>query len=205
VKHGPATAVLRAQAGRFGVDLDEPQLAKLLAYERLLEERAIPIGLMAEGDIGKIRVRHVLDSLRAAPPLARARDAYDLGSGAGLPGIVVAIARPDLRVRLVDNRRRRVAFLELAVIELGLSNATVMGVRAEALTERVDVCLARAFAPASRAWELSEPLLRPGGRLVYFAGREWGAEGAPPGARVCDVLGTPLLESAGPLVIMARQ
>jgi 16S rRNA (guanine527-N7)-methyltransferase len=205
VKQGSDASVLRAQAGELGVGLDEPRLAKLLAYERLLEDRAVPIGLVAVGDIGKIRARHVLDSLRASAPLAGARDAYDLGSGAGLPGIVVAIARPELRVGLVDSRRRRVAFLELAVAELGLSNAGVLGVRAETLTEPVDACLARAFAPAPSAWELAEPLLRPGGRLLYFAGTGERTEDLRARMPVVDVLSTPVLESAGPLVIMARQ
>jgi 16S rRNA (guanine527-N7)-methyltransferase len=205
VKHGSAASVLRAQAGELGVGLDEPQLVRLLAYERLLEERAVPMGLVAEGDVGKIRVRHVLDSLRAAAPLAGARDAYDLGSGAGLPGIVVAVARPDVWIGLVDSRRRRVAFLELAVAELGLSNVGVLGVRAETLTEPVDACLARAFAPAAPAWELAEPLLRPGGRLLYFAGRRERSEDLSARMPVVDVLITPVLESAGPLVIMARQ
>jgi 16S rRNA (guanine527-N7)-methyltransferase len=198
-------ATLAAQAAEMGVVLDERQLAKLLVYERLLGGRAVPMGLVAEGDIGRIRVRHVLDSLRAAPPLAGARDAYDLGSGAGLPGIVVAIARPDLRVGLVDSRRRRVAFLELAIAELELANATVLGVRAESLSEHVDACLARAFAPAARAWEVAEPLLRPDGRLVYFAGRGERTEDLGSPAPFVDVLSTPVLESAGPLVIMARQ
>jgi len=198
-------AVLRAQAGELGVDLGERQLTKLLAYERLLEERAVSTGLVAKGDVGRIRVRHVLDSLRAVAPLAGARDAYDLGSGAGLPGIVVAVSLPGLRVGLVDSRRRRVAFLELAVAELGLSNAGVLGVRAETLTEPVDACLARAFAPAPRAWELAEPLLRPEGRLLYFAGRGERPEDLRTRTPVLEVLSTPVLESAGPLVIMARQ
>lgn len=204
MKHGQDAGALRSEASRLGADLDGSQIESLLAYERLLVERAVPMGLVAEGDIERIRVRHVLDSLRAAPALSRAGDAYDLGSGAGLPGIVVAIARPEMQVGLVDSRRRRVAFLELAVLELGLTNAVVLGARAETLTEPADACLARAFAPADRAWEVAEPLLRPGGRLVYYAGPSWDAGSAPPGVRV-DVLDTPVLESAGPLVIMGRQ
>ena len=204
MKHGQDAAALRSEASRLGADLDGSQIESLIAYEHLLVERAVPMGLVAEGDVEKIRVRHVLDSLRAAPALSGAVDAYDLGSGAGLPGIVVAIARPEVQVGLVDSRRRRVAFLELAVVELGLSNAVVLGVRAETLTEPADACLARAFARADRAWEVAEPLLRPGGRLVYFAGPRWDAGSAPPGVRV-DVLDTPVLESAGPLVIMAQQ
>jgi 16S rRNA (guanine527-N7)-methyltransferase len=204
VKQGSESANLRAQANELGATLDDQQLAKLLTYERLLEQRAVPMGLVAQGDAGKIRVRHVLDSLRAATVIAEARDAYDLGSGAGLPGIVVAVARPELRIGLVDSRRRRVGFLELAVAELDLPNATVLGVRAETLSEPVDACLARAFAPATRAWDMAEPILRPGGRLVYFAGTQEGAEDLR-GSPFLEVVSTSVLESAGPLVIMTRQ
>ena len=213
MKHGQDAAALRSEAIRLGADLDDSQIGSLLAFERMLVQRAVPMGLVAEGDVEKIRVRHVLDCLRAAPALPEAGDAYDLGSGAGND---VFIARHEVgpegrvigvdmvRVGLVDSRRRRVAFLELAVAELGLSNAVVLGARAETMDEPVDVCLARAFAPAARAWTVAEPLLRPGGRLVYFAGPGWEAGSAPPGVRV-EVLQTPVLESAGPLVIMARQ
>lgn len=193
----------------MGADLDEEQAGKLLRYERLLVARAVPTGLIAEGDADQIRSRHLLDSVRAAPLMAEAEDTYDLGSGAGLPGLVIAIARPNLRVGLVDNRQRRIAFLELAIEELDLTNAAICPVRAESLTIPVDICTARAFAPPARTWKVAERLLRPGGRLIYFAGR--GTEtkpairGIPSDARVLDVFGTPVLESAGPLVIMARQ
>jgi len=192
-----------------GADLDEEQAGKLLRYERLLVARAVPMGLIAERDADQIRSRHLLDSLRAAPLMAEAEDTYDLGSGAGLPGLVIAIARPNLRVGLVDSRQRRIAFLELAIEELDLTNAAICPVRAASLTVPVDVCTARAFAPVARTWKVAERLLRPGGRLIYFAGRGMETEpairGIPSDARVLDVFGTAVLESAGPLVIMARQ
>ena len=218
MKHVSEGSVLQEQAEGLGASLDEDQLQKLLRFERMLVERAVPMGLIAKSDVRKIRSRHVLDSLRAAPVLAGAGDAYDLGAGAGLPGIVIAIARPDVQIGLVDSRRGRVAFLELVTQELRLPNAAPYGARVESLSDPVDVCLARAFAPAARCWEVAEALLRPGGRLVYFAGRgveakdlrdrpisSAGARSAGPNPRVLDVLNTPVLESAGPLVIMARQ
>ncbi len=136
----------------------------------------------------------------------RDRDAYDLGSGAGLPGVIVAVAWPELLVTLVESRRRRASFLELVVDRLGLGNVRVEAVRVEDLAEPVDVCFARAFAPLERSWRASEPLLRsPGGRLVYFAGRSAQARAqAPPGVLV-EVRAAPMLASSGPLVIMAKQ
>jgi 16S rRNA (guanine527-N7)-methyltransferase len=215
VKHDAAERLLRS-AARLEVRLDTDQAGKILRYEEALASRAIPVGLIADGDAGKLRERHTLDSLRAVLAIeGDARDAYDLGSGAGLPGIVLAIACPRVRFGLVDSRRTRISFIESVIDDLGLANARAIGVRAETLSKPVDVCLARAFGPVSRAWDVAERVLRPDGRLVYFGGVSAlpdPSEGArrptlvtPSGARVLDVLTTPVLESAGPLVIMARQ
>jgi 16S rRNA (guanine527-N7)-methyltransferase len=130
--------------------------------------------------------------------------AVDLGSGAGLPGLVVAIAVPSLSVTLAEVRQRRAAFLEFAVEQLGVANVTVAARRLEDLTGEVDLCFARAFAPLPQAWTVAERLLGPGGRLVYFAGSGSDAPPGALGATVLEVREAPLLESAGPLVIMAR-
>lgn len=199
---------LERQASAVGAELDEERARRLIAFERLLLERAIPLGAVARSDAGRIRERHILDCLRAAPHVRTAGFVYDLGSGAGLPGIVVAIALPDLRVVLVDRRSNRAAIAELAIQELGLSNADVFAGPVEELAEPADACLARAFAPLERSWATAERLLRPGGRLVYFAGLDLVSAGSPPvphGAILEAVARTPVLESAGPLVIMARQ
>jgi 16S rRNA (guanine527-N7)-methyltransferase len=147
------------------------QRALLQGYERLLVERAVPLGLVARSDRDRMWPRHVLDCLRAAA-LVREEDrlAYDLGSGAGLPGVVLAIARPWCRFVLAEARARRAGFLELVVERLGLPNVEVAAGRAEDLSEVADLATARAFAPLARAWEVAHPLLRPGGRLIYFGG-----------------------------------
>lgn len=216
VKRGPdptdtpldpaAVSRLGSQARALGVRLSAETASQLLRLEALLRERAIPAGMVAEGDLHRVRDRHVLDCLRAATVLASTdRAALDLGTGAGLPGLVVAIALPRLAVTLVDRRPRRAAFCELAAERLGLGNVRVLVARIEDLTEEVDVCFARALAPLPEAWRLAEPLLREGGRLVYFAGR--GAIGPfeAPGARCLSTVETPVLEGSGPLVIMGRQ
>ena len=196
------------QASALGIDLDPERAASLIRFEALLRDRAVPLHAVARSDLGRIRERHILDCLRAAPVVSSARLVYDLGSGAGLPGVVVAAALPDVRVVLVQRRTHRVAFLELAVEGLGLANAEVFPGSVEQLSERGDACLARAFAPLTRAWSAAERLLEPAGRLVFFGGRELEAAGpieVPDGAELEQVLRTPVLESAGPLVIMARQ
>jgi 16S rRNA (guanine527-N7)-methyltransferase len=213
VKHPPdsgatqdAPALLDSAAG-LGIDLDRNQIEALMSFELLLLDRAIPLGLVARGDRLMVRTRHILDSLRAVPALDTSDiEALDLGSGAGLPGIVVAIARPSLRVGLVEARRRKAAFLELAVERLGLPNVAVLAQPANKLDGVVDVCFARALAPLSGAWELARQLLRPAGRLVYFGGQGFRVpDQLPPGARSFRLLRAPALASSGPLVIMTRQ
>jgi 16S rRNA (guanine527-N7)-methyltransferase len=213
VKHpsgpGPTrdpTTLIDSATG-LGIDLDGNQVEALLSFELLLLDRAISFGLVARGDRTTLRERHILDSLRAVQALEPTdTDALDLGSGAGLPGIVVAIARPSLQVGLVEPRRRRAAFLELAVERLGLQNVAVLALPAGRLEVEVDICFARALAALSEAWELARPLLRPGGRLVYFGGQGFRKpDRMPPDNTSFRVLRSPALASSGPLVIMTRQ
>jgi 16S rRNA (guanine527-N7)-methyltransferase len=201
----PSTLV--ESASGLGIDLEGNQVEALLSFELLLIERAIPLGLVATGDRSTLRERHILDSLRGVLALEPSdTEALDLGSGAGLPGIVVAIARPSLRVGLVEVRRRRVAFLELAVERLGLSNVAVQPIPAGRLDQVVDVCFARALASLSKTWEIARHLLRPEGRLVYFGGEGFReADQMPPDASSLRLLRTPALASSGPVVIMTRQ
>ncbi len=196
---------LLAAATRVGVDLSEEASSGLEGFEQLLRERALPAGLVSAADAGRLRERHILDSLRAVR-VVRPGDgrALDLGSGAGLPGLVVAIARPGLDVVLVEPRRARVAFLELAVEHLRLSNVSVLPARIEDVDELVDLCFARAFAPWPDAWRVAAPRLRQGGCLVYFAGAGAEPPEPPSDASAVEVLESPLLESSGPLFIMTR-
>ena len=207
VKHeGPSveSKLLADQATALGVGVSAEALARLARFEGLLRDRAVPLGLVSRADAGRIRERHLLDCLRAAAVIRESDEvAYDIGSGAGLPGLVVAIARPALHVRLVEPRRVRVGFLELAIERLGITNASVIAGRIERQTDTVDVCLARAFAGLRQAWEVSLPRLRSDGRLVYFAGRGH----APPDAGTghdMRIVETSVLASAGPLIIMSR-
>ena len=118
--------------------------------------------------------RHVDESLTllevAAPP--RGAAIVDVGSGAGLPGVVVAIARPDLRVTLIESVRRKAAFLTHVAGVLALANVTVANVRAEVaghdatMREHFHIALSRAAAPPGRLVELALPLLTHGGVLV---------------------------------------
>ena len=179
-----------------------PRLAR---FEELLRAYAIPRGLIGGQDEPVLRPRHIEDSLRALDAIpVEARRAVDLGSGAGLPGIPVAIARPELEVVLAEVRRTRVAFLELAVQELACGNVQVFPHSVESLSPGFDVAFARGFGDASRSWRAADRVLGPGGRLVYWAGRSFARDDEPHGVRVIRVLDPPL-ESGGPVAIMARQ
>ncbi len=161
--------------------------------------------MIASSDREHLRQRHVLDSLRALPHLAPVkRPVVDLGSGAGLPGIPVAVARPDLLLTLAEPRQLRVAFLELVVERLCLQNVRVFPGPAEELPSDAQVCLARGFGDPSRTWTVARGLLRQGGSLIYWAGTTFRADQVPEDARI-TAIGTPTLESGGPIVIMTRQ
>ena len=177
---------------------------QLRRFERILLGKAVPMGLIAGSDRERIWERHVLDSVAATTAFTREdRDAVDLGSGAGLPGIALAIELPGVRFVLAESRARRVGFLEYAVAELELENVSVHHGRAEALPHGAfDVATARAFAPPLRSWAAAEPLLRPAGRLVYFSGGPFDADlGSDPPA----IRELPVLDSSRTLVIMSRR
>jgi 16S rRNA (guanine527-N7)-methyltransferase len=199
-------ARLEAAAEALGVPLLETQVQCLLSFEALLRERGVPLGLVAEGDATRLLGRHIIDSLRAAAVVGPAdQTALDLGSGAGLPGLVVAVACPSVEVALVEPRRRRAAFLELAIERLNTRNARVLALRAEDVSAQMDLCLARALAPLAQSWKLAQPLLRSGGRLAYFAGALRHPPSVPPGAASAQVAAEILVDSPGPLVIITRQ
>lgn len=184
---------------------DQAQIERLFAYEQMLKGRGVERGLVGASDSRRMWERHILDCMRAAAVSPEEGQALDLGSGAGLPGIVVAIIRPSLIVTLVEKRARRVAFLEWALEGLRLGNARVVRTDIEDLpSSTADICYSRALASVSVSWDIAMPLLKPGGSLVYFAGRGANIPRSVPGAARIEVSGTKMLESSGPLVIITR-
>ena len=149
------------------------QLDLLRTYQRLLADKGIPLGVVSQGDRHRLWDRHVADSLRAVACIPAQATLADLGSGGGLPGIPIAVARRDTTVTLIEARHRRVAFLELVIEALELPNVHVIASRAEDAGIRVGGCTARALAPAEEAWGLASPLLLDGGFLIYWGGRSW--------------------------------
>lgn len=122
-----------------------------------------------EGD--KLWQRHIANSLALVDAIPQGVDVADIGSGAGLPGIPLAIVRPDLRVTLIESLQRRTDFLELAVEELGLEDrVTVVRGRAEEVKDRFDVVTCRAVAPLDKLLRWTTPLFAPDGALVALKG-----------------------------------
>jgi 16S rRNA (guanine527-N7)-methyltransferase len=183
----------------------------LSRYEELLRDRGVGMGLIAESDADRLGERHVRDSLRAAGLLTdEDRTLVDIGPGAGLPGLVLAIARPELRVILVEPKSRAVGFLELAVDRLALANVEIRGSRVEDVDLQADVATTRAFAALDRSWEAAIRVLKPGGRLIYFAGE--GLEDPEAAASALTMPESPysvlverVVAGSSPLVMMTRQ
>jgi 16S rRNA (guanine527-N7)-methyltransferase len=140
---------------------------------------------------------HVADSLVALElsPVRDARTIVDLGSGAGFPGLPLAVARPDCEVRLLESQRRKCAYLEDAIAYAGIHNARVVCARAEDWTAGAsanDLVTARAVGPQPVVLEYAAPLLRLGGVLVDWRARRVAAEELAAG-RAAAVLGLALV------------
>lgn len=149
-----------------------------LRYAELVRSHSDKLDLVSPGDLERFEDRHIRDSLRALPWIRRCEPgtAVDVGSGAGLPGIPLAIADPSRAWRLLEPRRRRAAFLEEVVRDLGLKNVEVRVQTAdEAATELGPVhpvAIARALAPPEAAVDILRPLIVPRGTILLFVGRD---------------------------------
>jgi 16S rRNA (guanine527-N7)-methyltransferase len=148
-------------------------------YARLLATDGVTRGLLGPREVPRLWERHLLNCAVVAELLPAGATVVDVGSGAGLPGIPLALARPDLRVELLEPLERRVVFLRAVLAELDLDHVTVRRGRAEELGDGggadvapgVDVVTARAVAPLSRLAGWCLPLLRAGGSLVALKGQ----------------------------------
>ena len=141
-------------------------------YVALLTGPGVERGLLGPRESDRIWTRHLLNSAALAEFVPAGAEVVDIGSGAGLPGIPLALARPDLHVTLLEPMARRVSFLDEVVADLGLASVQVRRGRAEDLSPRsVDVAVARAVAPLDRLVAMTLPILRRGGRLVALKGQ----------------------------------
>lgn len=145
----------------------------LEAYARALATDGVVRGLIGPREVPRLWDRHILNCAVLAQGIPDGSRVADVGSGAGLPGMVLALVRPDLRLVLVESLSRRCEFLTEVVGRLGLTNVVVRRDRAEDCVDlrgSFDVVVARAVAPLARLVPATLPLLRPGGVLLAMKG-----------------------------------
>lgn len=164
---------LEEGVARLGLALPDGGAAKLAAYLALLAKWNRTYNLTAIREPERMVTHHALDSLAIVPALpARAIRVLDVGSGGGLPGIPIAIARPDAEVVLVDSNGKKATFLAQAAIELPLANASSVASRVEdfAPARPFDVVVSRAFADLATFARLASKHVAPGGALYAMKG-----------------------------------
>jgi 16S rRNA (guanine527-N7)-methyltransferase len=164
--------ILLDGARALTLDLDETQLARLVAHLDLLDEWNSRMNLTAIRDRPAQLTKHLLDSLTVQPFLRGERIA-DVGSGAGFPGIPLAIVEPGRRFALIESTGKKCRFLEHVRDTLGLANVEVVQSRAEAYRPeiRFDTVIARAVGPIAGLLKVAGPLVVGGGRLLAMKGR----------------------------------
>jgi len=212
-----ASAAVLAGAAELGVDLAGSQAEQLVRFAALLVRWNAVHNLTAISSPAGILSHHLLDSLAILPLISsivgeRPSRILDVGSGGGLPGIPLAIARPRWRVTVVDKVQKKVAFLMQAKLELELANLDCLHARVEDVkAPPFDLIVSRAFASLADFVRISGHLLAPGGRWAAMKGvypKEELAELARtlPGVRVLDAvkLNVPRLDAERHLILLQR-
>jgi 16S rRNA (guanine527-N7)-methyltransferase len=159
----------------------EPAVAATLFGDRIdvarsftneLARRGEELGLIGPLELPRLWTRHILNSALLAPLLEAGASVGDVGSGAGLPGLVLAIARPDISMTLIEPMERRCEWLRNEADRLGLENVTVVRARAEDVADELvlDQVTARAVSALSKLIPLTVPLVRSGGQLILMKG-----------------------------------
>jgi len=170
-------AILEHGLWALGQDPAEHPCETYLAYLDLLARWNRAYNLSGIRDPDRMLTHHILDSL-AVRPYVSGPHCLDAGSGAGLPGLILALSRPDTEWVLLDSNRKKVRFLNQAVLELGPANIEVVAARLEKYRpqEGFSTIVSRAFTSLKRFRDLSRPLLVPGGRLLAMKGARPKAE-----------------------------
>ncbi|MBC3869374.1 16S rRNA (guanine(527)-N(7))-methyltransferase RsmG [Undibacterium oligocarboniphilum] len=156
----------------LGLSLNEFQIEKMIAYLLLLSKWNSVYNLTAIRDPLEMVRQHLLDSLSAAPAFEGAKNVLDVGAGGGLPGMMLAIVYPYIKISMIDTVSKKTAFLTQVKTELGLTNVTVYTGRVEKLTvdEKFDVITSRAFSELANFINWSGHLLADGGQFIAMKG-----------------------------------
>ena len=160
----------------LGVSLDPEQIDQLTAFAELIRKWNAKVNLVSRQDIERLENRHLLDSLAAAPHL-NVGTHLDIGSGAGLPGVVLAIARPEYKFLLCERMARRCRFLQTVVQTLGLKNVDIVEASVESISEQTfDGITARAVAKPNVIWDWVSHLLADSGSIINFLSTQLSVE-----------------------------
>jgi 16S rRNA (guanine527-N7)-methyltransferase len=169
VPEGSQVAGLQCDAARLELELSTADAQRLVDFGRLLERWNEKFNLVSRRDVGRLAARHLLDSLSICRWLQGER-VLDIGSGAGLPGIPLAMVNANRRFVLVDRSERKARFLEQVVMTFHLDNVEVRCVDAKTLRAEpgFTTIVCRAVASLPQVWRMAEPLLDDRGRLVFM-------------------------------------
>jgi 16S rRNA (guanine527-N7)-methyltransferase len=164
--------VLKDGIAEMQLDVSGAQQEQLMDYLGLMFKWNSVYNLTSLRDPMQMVTHHLLDSLAALPAFAQARNVLDVGAGGGLPGIVLAIVRPDMKVSMIDTVHKKTAFLTQVKAELGLANVSVYTMKVQDLqvSDKFDVITSRAFADLSDFVNWSSHLLAEGGRYIALKG-----------------------------------
>ncbi|WIE75679.1 16S rRNA (guanine(527)-N(7))-methyltransferase RsmG [Curtobacterium sp. MCSS17_007] len=172
----PAPVLEQEPAAAVALFGDRIELAR--SFTEDLARRGEELGLIGPLELPRLWTRHILNSALLAPLLEADGRVADVGSGAGLPGLVLAVARPDVSFTLIEPMERRCDWLNSESERLGLENVTVLRGRAEDVADEVvvDQVTARAVSALSKLIPLTVPLVRSGGQLILMKGARVGEE-----------------------------
>lgn len=160
-------------ATQQGIQITAPQVEKLAAHRHMVLEKNKVMNLTAITCSTAFETKHIIDSLSVLPFIPHGAQLADIGTGAGFPGIVIAIMRPDVQVTLVDSLRKRVIFLQEVVEAISLPNVTAIHARAEDMARQghsFDICTARAVAHMQKLAKWVLPLTKRGGTFLAMKG-----------------------------------
>lgn len=170
--------LMKEAANEVGLELTEVQYDQFIKYMRLLQEWNEKINLTAITEDEEVIKKHFIDCIKAfkSDAIKNARNIIDVGTGAGFPGLPIAIMNPNVEVTLLDSLNKRINYLNIVVRELGLKNVTTIhsraedGARKQELREKFDVATSRAVANMAVLSEFCMPYVRKGGYFVALKG-----------------------------------
>ncbi len=162
--------------------------AEIEQYAQFLIGPGIERGLIGPREGERIWERHIFNCLPVTTLIPEGSIVFDIGSGAGLPGLVIALARPDLKLFLIEPLQRRVDFLKEAVELLGIENVEVIRGKSESVKKSANYVTARAVAPLEKLKKITSHMIKPGGALLAMKGESATEEAKTvPGAEVIEV------------------